>query len=119
MTEYDPKIILQFADRLYASAAQIVAETIALYAVVAAIAGYIVGSLLVRFYGSPAFAADPTTHLVLAGFAVGAVIGIFVGREKAFRLKLQAQMALVQLKIEENTRPAGDVSETPSVVRPQ
>jgi len=39
------------------------------------------------------------------GVLVGGVMGLQAGRDKAAQLKLQAQLALCQLNIEENTRP--------------
>lgn len=33
-------------------------------------------------------------------------LGFLIGQERAFRLKLQAQIALCQVRIEENTRKA-------------
>lgn len=38
------------------------------------------------------------------GAVVAGLIGYAIGTEKAFQLKLQAQTALCQVKIEENTR---------------
>jgi hypothetical protein len=40
-------------------------------------------------------------------FAVGVAIGVFVGIERAFWLKLEAQKVLCQLQTEINTRTGG------------
>jgi len=42
--------------------------------------------------------------LGLLGAILFGLLGFWLGRERAFQLKLQAQTALCQAKIEENTR---------------
>jgi hypothetical protein len=57
-----------------------------------------------------AFSLGKTSHgaegkgLLAVGFLVGGVIGYFIGTERAFVLRLQAQIALCQVQIERNTR---------------
>lgn len=86
---YDPKVLYEYADRLYARAAGI-ALTYAL-----------LGLLLAGLVGGVAFGATG----LLVGAVIGAVVGWQFGKQQAFHLRLQAQLALVQAKIEENTRP--------------
>jgi hypothetical protein len=92
MTSYEPEIIFKFADRLYKQARTAVATMT------------LVGVLL-GFGGGLFLGID---KLSVVGGVVGAVVlgvvGYLAGRERAFRLKLQAQTALCQVKIEENTR---------------
>jgi hypothetical protein len=92
---YDSKIIIEFAARLYARANAIAAA----YGVVGAVLGAVVGAIAARFLldTSPAVGA-------LVGGAVCCAIGVRVGQDKAFQLKLQAQIALCQVQIERNTR---------------
>ncbi len=97
MVSYDVKIIHDHAERLYRQAR----TTIATYAAAGAIIGFILGMVLVV-----AMVGDATGGIIAAitsAVIVGA-IGYSWGREKAFRLKLEAQLALCQTKIEENTQ---------------
>lgn len=87
MAEYDKKIIVEFADRLYKKAGSIVA----IYTLAGAAVGIFAG---LGMKSAPA--------ALIAGLIFGA-LGFYIGKEKAFTLKLQAQTALCQAKIEENT----------------
>ncbi|MDD9901318.1 MAG: hypothetical protein OXT65_10095 [Alphaproteobacteria bacterium] len=88
--EYDPKVIVEFSSRLYTRAKSYVA----FYTLVL---GFIGGVASMFFWGNDLFS-----------FFVGALfcgaVGYAIGSEKAFRLKLEAQMALCQLQIAENTK---------------
>ena len=92
MPTYDDRIIRKFAERLYSRANSIIALYTLLGIVAGGAAGYGVNSYL--HIGTP----------FLVGLLVGAVLGFALGREKAFELKLQAQVALCQVQIEQNTR---------------
>lgn len=92
MADFDPKVIQKFADRLYSQARSILIS----YSLVLGFlgAGVLYGlELTARIHLNP-----------LLGFIVGALIGYLMAIEKAFKLKLEAQVALCQVKIEENTR---------------
>lgn len=96
MIQYDSKVIFQFADRLYKQAAQVVAS----YAAVGGLIGLGIGAgagLMLRAPGGAL--ADG----IIVGLFLGAM-GYAMGQQKAFELRLQAQQALCQAKIEENTR---------------
>jgi hypothetical protein len=84
-TQYDPAIIQKFADKLYSQANTIVSVWTFLGAVVGGACGHVLGNA-----------------------AVGAVIigalGFAIGMQRACLLRLQAQVALCQKQIEENTR---------------
>lgn len=88
MVSYDPNVIQEFADKLYARADAIVVG----WTAVGALAGFVLGSLM----------GGGGTRIVLI-FLAGA-IGYAVGMQRAFLLKLQAQQALCQVEIERNTR---------------
>lgn len=88
MTDYDANIIQEFADRLYKKASSITIQ----YAIIGAI---LVGGSLGAAVQQPAFAG--------AGLFIGALIGLIIGREKAFQYRLQAQTALCQAQIAANT----------------
>ena len=87
MVDYDPDIIQEFADRIYARTRNIIQGT----AVLGAVAGAI------------GFAFNPVAGLL--GVALGGLLGYLFGRCLAFGLKAMAHLALCQLKIEENTHP--------------
>lgn len=98
MIDYDSKLMYEFADRLYKQAAQVVFSSI--------VWGLIVG-LFVGGAGDYLLAGSRRISvglLAVAGAAIGVFLGYVAGREKAFALKLRAQTALCQAKIEENTR---------------
>ncbi len=91
--EYDPKIIREFATRLYAQAR----AQFAMWTVLGVLAGLIAGGAWLeadpeRFYGGVLL------FLLLGG------VGYAIGSARAFTLKLEAQTALCQIQIEENTR---------------
>jgi F0F1-type ATP synthase assembly protein I len=65
---------------------------ITIYTIIGALIGGILGYIVGRVGG------------LLFGLVVFGSIGFYLGREKAFWLKLQAQTSLCQAKIEENTR---------------
>jgi hypothetical protein len=88
MARYESSLIHQFADRLYRKAS----STIAAYTALFALIGFGVGLAY----------SGPAVGLIAA--ALLGVIGCVLGSEKAFQLKLLAQMALCQARIEENTR---------------
>jgi len=89
MTVYNFKIIQKFADRLYARAKM--SEII--YTIIGIMFGFVGGYNLGEELGYGLFGA------VILG-----LLGFWVGSERAFMMRLQAQMALCQAKIEENTR---------------
>jgi F0F1-type ATP synthase assembly protein I len=97
MGRYDPKLLQELADQTQAQAATAVLGGIAAGAVTGCLFGYAANLM---FY--------PSFSLVLPGLILGAVLGIVTGRRRAQALKLQAQMALGQMQIEENTRKTGD-----------
>jgi hypothetical protein len=54
--------------------------------------------------GVAGFAIAKNIFGVLIGASFLCIIGYYFGKEKAFQLKLQAQVSLCQVAIEENTR---------------
>lgn len=88
MVTYDEKVIQDFADSLYSRAEAIVAG----YAIVGLLIGLVGGSILGG--GS----------MLILGAAIAGGIGYAIGVQKAFLLKLQAQLALCQVQIERNSR---------------
>lgn len=88
--QYDQKIIVEFASRLYSRATSVVATYTVFGVLVGAGAGGAIG------HGAGA----------LIGAVIGGAIGYSMGSEKAFQYRLQAQTALCQAQIESNTRRA-------------
>jgi hypothetical protein len=93
MATYDVSVILAFTDKLYAQAAKVIATYT------------IIGVLIGGGVGVAAGNASQIGFLlaVLGAVIVGA-IAFQLGRDKAFSLRLQAQVALCQVQIEANTR---------------
>ena len=96
MATYDPSIIHQHADALYQHANRIIRDFTMSGAVLGIVLGIGAGGMAGRGTGAVVGAA------VLG--AICAVIGRNAGRARAFRIKLEAQTALCQAAIEENTR---------------
>ena len=116
MTSYDPNVIYKFATRLYGRAQILV--------LIHTLIGVLIGGCLGKAYSaytevtaSPSNAllsslglaqavqpSPPTTNWTLIGILIVGLLGFWIGWNKAFILKLQAQTALCQAKIEENTR---------------
>jgi hypothetical protein len=97
MVRYDPAVLQKLAAQTQAQATAALIGGIAAGIVTGTLFGY---AAMLIFY--------PPISLIWPGAVVGGVLGIAMGRRKALALKLQAQMALCQLQIEENTRKPAD-----------
>lgn len=97
---YDPSIIEEYAERLLRAASSLVALWTVIGAVLASAATWIAANAV---EAAPGYAAGPWVAMVIGG-VFGGAIGLQQGRQKAFTLRLQAQQALCQLRIEQNTR---------------
>ena len=84
--KYDPSVICGLADKLYRRANTIVIVNAAIFGLVGLVGGVVKG-----------------TGVAIIVALVAGGIGYYLGLQKAFELKLQAQTALCQVKIEENT----------------
>lgn len=95
---FDPRVIQEFADRLYAQADSIVAQSTALADLMGAAVGYMI-SVISR---------EPTQAGIsaISCAVVAGIMGYLRGREKVFKLRLDAQLALCQIFTERNTRAA-------------
>ncbi len=91
---YDAAVIQEFAQRLYSQAASIVITSAFLWGIIGAAIGGAAASRSQESMGTA----------VLIGAAIGGLAGFSRGRERAFKLKLEAQVALCQAQIEKNTR---------------
>jgi hypothetical protein len=100
---YDAAIIKTFATRLYERARAIV--------VIMAVVGGLVGASTA---GAGGAVLGHGWLGALFGLAVGGVVGYLVGQHMAFGLKLQAQVALCQVQIEENTRAGAASQRSPA-----
>jgi hypothetical protein len=107
VVKYDPATITKAANELYIQASRIVAQAI-IISIVFGFALYAGVGMLVRTNAQGA-------HIMAV--IIAAVIGAYLytsAQRKAFELRLEAQAALCQVQIEENTRPsvisiAGDI----------
>lgn len=98
---YDPEIIQSYAAKLYSRANTIVA----MYTLFGATIGFAVAFAIVRVLSTSLLGAGgPGLMEMLIGVVPGALIGYFMGMERSFSLRLQAQTALCQVAIEANTR---------------
>lgn len=95
---YDSKVIYQYAQRLYNSATSIVVW----FSILGALAGGGLAWVLTKQL------AESRTIVLAVGAIVGLGVGYLIGNERAFSLRLQAQIALCQAQIEKNTRGGED-----------
>jgi len=94
--KYDADIIVAFAARLYKQASSIVAA----YKVLGALLGLLGGG------AAAALVRQENSMVMLAavGALIAGAVGYIRGQERAFTLRLNAQTALCQVQIEQNTR---------------
>ena len=104
-TNYDEKILQEYADDLYKQAKWVVAWTAVRYGLAVFLVSFAISVVVVSAQkdispGSANVGALLVFGLTLAGILAGAD----AGRRKAFMLKLQAQHILCQRQTEINTR---------------
>lgn len=97
MSELDLEIIRDHADRLYVLAALIVWLTALLGAAIGCGAGFLLGKAV-------ALELAVSAMLGCGVGLVGGLAGWTLGTNRAFSLRLQAQVTLCLAQIEENTR---------------
>ena len=91
MANYDPTEFQKLADRLQKQAVL----TVYFHTVAGAAIGALLGCMV---------SMDEEFAYWWAGVVPGALLGIRLGLNRSLQFKLQAQTALCQMKIEENTR---------------
>ena len=91
---YNPTIIEEFAQRLYKQAASIIFNS--------TLFGLLTGAILL-FLGATVAGMTQVPVFALIGAIIGGFWGYIRGRERAFKLKLEAQVALCQVQIERNS----------------
>jgi len=87
--QYDSNVIVEFAAKLYKRAGSMILS----YTVFGVLLGAIGGFMVI-----------PEAVAAVIGAMILGLIGFKLGVDKAFQLKLQAQVALCQVQIETNTR---------------
>ncbi len=95
---YDPAVIQEFAGRLYSQAASIIFTS--------TLFGVFVGTILAVGFVATVQNDEILGVAFLIGILIGGFFGYSRGKERAFKLKLEAQVALCQVKIEQNTNVA-------------
>jgi hypothetical protein len=97
---YDPKVIEQFADKLYRKASSFVAGSVVIGVSLGAAFGAVPLTSLGAAWPIPSYLGFAT---LLLGGLLGGLIGYVVGDTRSFGYRLQAQSALCQLQSERNT----------------
>ena len=100
MATYDEQVLQGFVDELYQRARNLVIATAARYGFYAFALVLIASFALQKFV--PADASLGVIWLIVIVVAV--VAGIYEGRARGFKLRLEAQQVLLQMQIERNTR---------------
>ncbi len=103
MVQYDARVIYEFADRLYKQAGGLAATYAIAAGFLTGLGGWITGSALPKgsFYTASTGDIDGAAVLAPLGLVIGLVVGGVVGYGRGFTLRLQAQQALCQVKIQE------------------
>jgi hypothetical protein len=97
---YDPKVIEQFAEKLYRKASAFVAGSVVIGAALGAAFGAVPLTSLGAAWPIPSYFGFAT---LLLGGLLGGLIGYVIGDTRSFGYRLQAQSALCQLQSERNT----------------
>jgi len=92
---YEAGVIQEFAERLYKQAASIIFTS--------ALMGVLGGGVIGVAVAIAAQARQNLSTAAIIGAILGGLVGFSRGRERAFKLKLEAQVALCQVQIEKNT----------------
>lgn len=95
---YDSAVIVKFAADLYEKAKGIVIRWTIFFLLI----GLASGAYLSKSTSAPN--SPPSFAGLAIGGVIGAIVGYMVGSSAAFKLRLQAQIALCQVAIEQNTR---------------
>jgi uncharacterized membrane protein len=101
MTSYNSNVLQENADALYSRASALIASYAAVGAVVGWVAAYFLEPLTLTTLRLPA--SYSLIPLQLLAALIAAILGGVWGYGKGLALKLQAQAALCQMKIEQNT----------------
>ena len=97
---YDPRVIEQFAEKLYRKATSFVAGSVVIGASLGAAFGAVPLTSLGAAWPIPSYLGFAT---LLLGGLVGGLIGYVIGDTRSFGYRLQAQSALCLLQTERNT----------------
>jgi hypothetical protein len=97
---YDPKVIEQFAEKLYRKASAFVAGSIVIGASLGSAFGAVPLTSLGAAWPIPSYLGFAT---LLLGGLLGGLVGYVIGDTRSFGYRLQAQSALCQLQSERNT----------------
>lgn len=97
---YDPKVIEQFAEKLYRKASAFVAGSVVIGASLGAAFGAVPLTSLGEGWPIPSYLGLAT---LLLGGLLGGLIGYVIGDTRSFGYRLQAQSALCLLQSERNT----------------
>lgn len=100
LPSYDPRVIEQFAEKLYRKASAFVAGSVVVGGALGAGFGAVPLTSLGEAWPVPSMFGFAT---LLAGAICGAVVGYVIGDTRSFGYRLQAQAALCQLQTERNT----------------
>lgn len=98
--QYDPSIIVEFAEQLYKQARRVIFFYSFLGFVISAFIAIVVTALASSTYVVGGLQLASVCLVIF----IGTLIGSMIGRSRAFRLKLEAQIALCDVEIEKNTR---------------
>jgi hypothetical protein len=97
--KYDEQILLKGAARFEARASWIIFWTATKYTVVTLLATSFAGAML----RTNVLSSDSAVGIVAVLTVAALMVGIFVGQDRAFELRLQAQQLVALVKLEHNT----------------
>jgi hypothetical protein len=97
MTEYNPTVIQNFADRLYRKSSLVILLTTCKFVLAVYIGWFVVQSV-------PSLSGFRESSILYISLGLAFVVGLLVGQYKALDLQCQAQVLLAQMHTELNTR---------------
>lgn len=101
--QYEPSILQQYADRLYAQAD----STVALLTIFWTVLGFGGGAALISIMH---LSGDAALYPIFGAPLILGLAGFAIGSGRAFKYRLEAQRTMCQIAIERNTRPQAPTS---------
>lgn len=102
MTKYNPAVLQEYADSLYAKAFWATFKCGVTGAIIGIVLAWVLNGISATRVGLSQ-TSNPDAAMVVFGL-VTTLIGVAIGQRRSFEFRLRAQTVLCQMQIERNTR---------------